>query len=45
MFAAPGGKKAALPTAIGLKPVSGDRVILILVLATAQTLSVRYAIP
>ena len=36
------GKKL---TAAGATPVSGDRVILIVVLASQQTISVRYAIP
>lgn len=36
------GKKL---TAAGLKPASGDRVILVVVLPSAQTISVRYAIP
>ncbi len=47
-----GGKKeAALTTdgkkltAAGLKPAAGDRVILVVVLPSAQTISVRYAIP
>lgn len=46
-----GKKEAALTTdgkkltAAGLKPASGDRVILVVVLPSAQTISVRYAIP
>lgn len=36
------GKKL---TAAGAAPVSGDRVILVVVLPSAQTISVRYAIP
>ncbi|WP_162314571.1 hypothetical protein [Pseudoxanthomonas yeongjuensis] len=47
-----GGKKEAVLTtdgkklsAAGATPVSGDRVILVVVLPTAQTISVRYAIP
>lgn len=46
-----GKKEAALTTdgkkltAAGLKPVSGDRVILVVVLPSAQTISVRYAVP
>lgn len=47
-----GGKKEAVLTtdgkkltAAGATPVSGDRVILVVVLPSAQTISVRYAIP